>query len=65
MLYSIDNLISDWIIQQKIKNALHNVDGVYDKVQRLLQSIQLKLKNLEGEQHKLNTAKDQIILQTN
>lgn len=60
-----DNLISDWIIQQKIKNAVHNVDGVYDKVQRLLQSIDHKLSSLESEQVKLNAAKDKIILTTN
>jgi len=57
-----DNLISDWIIQQKIKNALHNVDGVYDKVQRLIQSIDHKIGGIESEEIKLHEAKDKIIL---
>lgn len=57
-----DNLISDWIIQQKIKNALHNVDGTYDKVQRLLQSIDHKYVQIESETKKLLKAKDDIIL---
>ena len=58
-----DNLISDWIIQQKIKNAMHNVDGVYDKIQRLLQSIDHKILSLTGEQKSLQATKDQIILE--
>lgn len=57
-----DNLISDWIIQQKIKNAVHNVDGVYDKVKRLLQSIDHKIAGLSEEEGKLNAAKEKIIL---
>lgn len=57
-----DNLISDWIIQQKIKNALNNVDGVYDKVQRLLQSLDHKIVGLEDHRAKYQAAKDKIIL---
>lgn len=57
-----DNLISDWVIQQKIKNALNNVDGSYDKVLRLLQSIDLKNNQLEVEVAKYEAAKDAIIL---
>ena len=40
-----DNLISDWIIQQKIKNTLNSVAATYDKVSRLINSV----KNEEGE----------------
>ena len=57
-----DNLISDWIIQQKIKNALHNVESSYDTVQRLLQSIDHKLLSIDAEAVKLTEVKDQIIL---
>ena len=41
-----DNLISDWIIQQKIQNALSNVLSVRDRVIRIVQS-------LDGEKVKL------------
>lgn len=34
-----DNLISDWIIQQKIQHALSNVANVRDRVMRILQSL--------------------------
>lgn len=57
-----DNLISDWIIQQKIKNALNNVGGVYDKVTRLLQSLDHKIESVKAEQIKYQEAKDRIVL---
>ena len=57
-----DNLISDWVIQQKIKNALHNVDGVYDKVMRLMQSVDHQIKKVDLELIELESVKDKIIL---
>lgn len=35
-----DNLISDWVIQQKIQNSLSSVVAVRDKVNRLMGSLQ-------------------------
>lgn len=57
-----DNLISDWIIQQKIKNALSNVYSVKDKVNRILQSLEMDLKKVEESLIELDTAKEKIIL---
>lgn len=34
-----DNLISDWVIQQKIQNALSNVSAVKDRVLRMLEGL--------------------------
>jgi hypothetical protein len=41
-----DNLITDWIIQQKIYNALNNTLNIRDKVERMI-------KTLEGENPKV------------
>lgn len=57
-----DNLISDWIIQQKIKNALSNVYSVQDKVNRILQSLENDLKKVEEKLIELDEAKEKIIL---
>ena len=55
-----DNLISDWIVQQRIRNALSNVIAVKDRVSRLLGTLQmddkemtLKIKQLTKEKKKL------------
>jgi len=55
-----DNLISDWIVQQKIQNALTNVSSVRDKIIRILKSMdaeigkaEAKLADLEGQRKKL------------
>jgi chromosome segregation ATPase len=42
-----DNLITDWIMQNKIKNTLSGVDTVYDK-------LSLVLKSIENEKNKVN-----------
>ncbi len=57
-----DNLISDWVIQQKIKNALGNVELTKDKVIRLLRDIEHKLQQVEAEIKISNEAKDQLLL---
>lgn len=58
-----DNLISDWIIQQKIKNALHNVSSVKDTVLRLMQGIQSQLSNTQKELAILQKERNNIILE--
>ena len=35
-----DNLISDWVIQRKIKNALNNVESTFDKTRRYVLAIE-------------------------
>lgn len=57
-----DNLISDWIMQQKIKNALANVNSVRDKVVRILQSLNSEQRNFEKQLSQINHQKEQLIL---
>ncbi len=57
-----DNLISDWIIQQKIKNALSNVFSVKDKVNRIIQSLENDLLKVDENVKALESAKEKIIL---
>ncbi len=57
-----DNLISDWVIQQKIKNALGNVELTKDKVTRLIRDLENKLGKIEEEISLLSETKDQLLL---
>ena len=57
-----DNLISDWIIQQKIVNALNNVQSVNDNVRRILQSVQVDMKRIDDRLQQNQKEKDQILL---
>ena len=54
--FFFDNLISDWIVQQKIKSTIGSVEAVQDQVRRICMSLQkeeeackLKIENLEKE----------------
>ncbi len=57
-----DNLISDWIIQQKIKNAVSNVYSVKDKVKRIVQSLENDLVKVDEIIKELELAKEKLIL---
>lgn len=57
-----DNLISDWVIQQKIRNAIGSISSTHDTVKRILQSISYKMKQCEEQIIKYNNEKDRIIL---
>ena len=57
-----DNLISDWIVQQRIRNALSNVVAVRDRASRLMGTLKMdaselviKVKQLEKEKKKGST----------
>ncbi len=43
-----DNLISDWVIQRKIKNALNNVESTFDKTRRYVLVIEKEMNILQG-----------------
>ena len=58
-----DNLISDWIMQQKVKNALSNVFSVRDKVNRILQSLESDLLKIDENIKTLTAAQEKIILE--
>jgi hypothetical protein len=57
-----DNLISDWIIQQKIINALNSVRSVNDQVNRICQTLDHDAKSLQEKINSLLKEKEQIIL---
>lgn len=42
-----DNLISDWVIQRKIKNALNNVESTFDKTRRYVLVIEKEMSTLQ------------------
>ncbi len=56
-----DNLISDWIVQQKIVNSLNNVKAIQDRVTRLLHSLNLDQEKAEQISQNLILEKDVLI----
>ncbi len=56
-----DNLISDWIVQRKISNSLHNVRAVSDKVVRVVQSLDQDIRELTVENKSLEKQRKSII----
>jgi len=57
-----DNLISDWVIQQKIQNSVSNVVAVRDKVNRLMGNLQADDKQLVAEMDRLDREYEALIL---
>ena len=57
-----DNLISDWIIQNKIKNSLANCLSVRDKVIRLAGSLKAEVPVVEQEIKDLEKKRKKIII---
>ena len=58
----VDNLISDWIIQQKISNALSSVVATRDKVIRTISYLQSDIPKQESEIVSLEELKTEIIV---
>ena len=58
----LDNLISDWIIQQKIANSLSNVISTRDRVTRVISYLQKDIPKLEKEIEKLEGTKVDLIV---
>lgn len=57
-----DNLISDWIVQQRIRNALSNVIAVKDRVSRLLGTLEMDDKDLGLKIRQLNKEKKKLVV---
>ena len=59
--FFFDNLISDWIVQQKIKSTINSVEAIIDKIQRIL--FGLKDENMKNNNKlvELTHAKDHIL----
>lgn len=57
-----DNLITDWIVQQKIRNALTNVLNVQDRLARIVGTLKNELKSMEDGIVYLEKKKKELIL---
>ncbi len=57
-----DNLISDWIIQQKIQNALSSVVTVHDRVARILQSLDGEISKTQDKMAQLEDKRKKLII---
>lgn len=57
-----DNLITDWIIQQKIYNALNNTLNIRDKVVRMLKTLETENPRIDKNVEELEISKKQFIL---
>ena len=57
-----DNLISDWIIQQKIVNAMNNTLGVRDRVVLIVNSIENESKKADDSIIEFQQQRDTILL---
>jgi len=57
-----DNLITDWIVQKKIRNALNNVLTVEDRVMRIVSSLKKDLEQTDKAITYLEQKKKDVIL---
>lgn len=57
-----DNLITDWIMQQKIVNSLNMMNSSLDKLQRILISLKHKKDSLDKHNNQLKIDYDQVLL---
>lgn len=59
--YFFDNLITDWIIQKKIKNSLNNVMLTNDRIVRTVQSLNHELEKIDRSMSELQVQRDHLI----
>jgi hypothetical protein len=57
-----DNLISDWIIHNKIKNSYHVVESLIDKVRLILNTLELEFKQINVKVDKVKSDINDILL---
>ncbi len=60
--YFFDNLISDWIVQQKIKSTIASIDGSFDQVRRLCMSLEKEQVSIQKKISELEHERNAIIL---
>lgn len=60
--FFFDNLISDWIIQQRIRNTLNNIEATTSHVKRIVLSLEQERKSVTQKLLSLNTKKESLIL---
>jgi uncharacterized coiled-coil DUF342 family protein len=59
-----DNLITDWIIQQKIHHALNNSLNTRDKVVRMIKTLDAEIPKVNKQMDELNQAKKELVLRS-
>ncbi len=57
-----DNLISDWIVQRKIKNVIGSVGSTHDKVINLIQALEQDNAKMANHIKSLENSRDSILL---
>ena len=57
-----DNLISDWIVQQKIVNSLNNVKSIHDRVIRVLKALEVDDRKNQADLKDLEKNKEKILV---
>ena len=57
-----DNLISDWLVQRKIKNVYSNVSAVHDKVNSIQQILQKDFNGMDEKIAHLEDQKNKILI---
>jgi hypothetical protein len=57
-----DNLITDWVVQNKIKNALRNAESTYDKVLRLVKTVENEIDVEKQTIASLEQEKDHLLI---
>ena len=62
MDFFFDNLISDWIVQQKINNSLKKVSLVKKQVSKICKSLSQHIKEMEHDFNGLESEKDSLLL---
>lgn len=60
--FFFDNLISDWIVQQRIKSSLHNIVSTNDHVSELIRQLSEELQIVDNEISIINKKKDELLL---
>ncbi len=56
-----DNLITDWIIQNKIKNSFNIVQGLHDKIHLIQQSLKVPVKKNDARLAEITSQREQIL----
>lgn len=60
--FFFDNLISDWIVQQRIKGTLNNIESTYDHIKRILMSLLQEKQNNDKKLLDLEEEKNKILM---
>jgi hypothetical protein len=56
-----DNLITDWVVQNKINHALNNVQNTLNRVSQLVESLKLAINKSNNELLELENQKDILL----